>query len=86
MKTTMEIAPIQKCKALSGAIAGKRGMKMLRRIEIVLPDDVADRMEIRAAIDDLTLAQGIERLLCHLYDEFTARRHKSETSVPSLPS
>lgn len=47
---------------------------MLRKIEIVLPDEVADRLEIRAAIDDLTLTQGIERLLCHLYDEFTARK------------
>jgi len=45
---------------------------MLRKIEIVLPEEVAHRLEIRAAIDDLTLAQGIEGLLQHLYEQFQA--------------
>lgn len=47
---------------------------MLRKIEIVLDEEVANRLEIRAAIDDLTLSQGIEQLLEHLYNQFKEAR------------
>lgn len=42
----------------------------MRRVEITLSDDVAHRLEVRAAIDGLRLAAGIERLLTHLVREF----------------
>jgi hypothetical protein len=45
----------------------------MRIITIELPDVVAHRLEIRAAIDDLTLAQGIEALLTHLYEQFAGQ-------------
>lgn len=58
----------------------------MKQITISLPDDVAHRLEIRAAIDDLTLVQGVEQLLNHLYDHFSERSSSHETSVSSVPS
>lgn len=47
---------------------------MAIKIEITLTDEVANRLEIRAAIDDLTVSQGIENLLEYLADHFEERR------------
>lgn len=38
----------------------------MRNVTITLPDTIAHRLEIRAAIDDMTLADGIALLLIHM--------------------
>jgi predicted transcriptional regulator len=47
---------------------------MPRKITIELPDDIAHRLEIMAAKDDLRIAQGIENLLTYLVNTFEKRR------------
>lgn len=48
----------------------------MRRVEIVLEDDVAHRLEVMAAIDDIRLSDGIERLLTHIVRNFEEQRNK----------
>lgn len=46
----------------------------MRQITISLPDDIAHSIEIRAAIDDLTLAQGIEAYLVDVTEAYNVGR------------
>lgn len=46
----------------------------MRSVTIKLLDGVAHRLEVRAAIDDLTLAEGIEKFLCHTVRRFNVQR------------
>ncbi len=46
----------------------------MRRVEIVLEDDVAHRLEVMAAIDDVRLADGVERLLTHLVRNYEEQK------------
>lgn len=47
---------------------------MDRTVTITLPYEVAHRLEIQCAIDNVRLAEGIERLLTFLVDEFGKAR------------
>jgi len=42
----------------------------MRQITITLPADIAHALEVRAAIDDLRVAEGIEQLLTYLVGEW----------------
>lgn len=46
----------------------------MKTITITLPDDVAETLSIRAAIDDMRLPEAIEILLCELVQNFQERR------------
>jgi hypothetical protein len=48
--------------------------KPTRTIQIKLPLDVAHLIEIRAAHDNLRLAEGIEHLLCFVAANYQASR------------
>ena len=46
----------------------------MKTYQIMLDDATAHRLEIRAAIDDLTPEQGIQELLTHIICEFEESR------------
>lgn len=45
----------------------------MKTVTIHLPDEVAHRLEVRAAIDDITLTDGITALLIDLVERFEGR-------------
>lgn len=47
----------------------------MRTVTIELPDDVAHRLEVRAAVDDLKVETGIVQLLTHLVEVYEDGRH-----------
>jgi len=53
----------------------------MRTITVALPDDLVSALEIRAAIDDLTLSQGVEALLSHLVAEWQERKAQNAQVV-----
>lgn len=48
--------------------------ELTKTIQITLPHDVAHLIEIRAAHDNLRLAEGIEQLLCFVAANYQASR------------
>lgn len=40
----------------------------MKQYTIELPDDVGHILEVRAAIDNQTVSEGIQNLLCHIVE------------------
>ena len=51
--------------------------ELTRTIQITLPHDVAHLVEVRAAMDNLRLSEGIEQMLCIAVEGFRERREVS---------
>ena len=48
--------------------------ELIKSIQINLPHDVAHLIEVQAAKDNLRLAEGIERLLCFVAENYKVSR------------
>lgn len=46
----------------------------MKPVTIHLPDEVASKLSVRAAIDDLRLEEGIEKLLCNMVRRFDIQK------------
>lgn len=46
----------------------------MKPVTIHLPDEVASKLQVRAAIDNLRLEEGIEKLLCNMVRRFDIQK------------